>query len=264
MKFEDLLAPMSHGEFLEKWFRARPLHLPGAVNRMLGAEHFGWHTANRLLGIYRHTAPGFVDVGIHRNRAREVTLVPDKRSEVSFTYNDTVIQARVSSHYFEPESLAAAMRRGAAVIVNDAHVLDEDIRQVAVAVEDFAKGRAFCNVYINSPKQGVCEAHVDAHDLFVLHIAGVGKVWRFHEFFKPDIQHNLNPVQHGEFAPGNVTHEIELAPGDALYVPWGQAHSVVTTRPSMHMSFGFTPLLRDRPEGGRIPRYRFDLPRELE
>jgi hypothetical protein len=263
MKLEDLL-PMSRSEFFDRCFRIRPVHIPGAWHQKLGRDRFGWATASRLLGMYRLIAPGVVDVGIMRDKARDVRLVLDKRSDLTFTFNDTTVQSRVSSHYYDPESLAAVMRQGAAVVINDAQVLDEHVREVGIAVEDFANARAFCNLYLNTPKEGLCQAHVDAHDLFVFHVEGASKVWRFHEFFKPDIDHNINPVQHPDFQPGKIVIEVELAPGDVLYVPWGLAHSVVTSQPSMHLSFGFTPPLRDRPNGARIPRYRFDLPRELE
>jgi len=263
LKLDDLLAPMTRADFLDRHFRVRLLHLPGAWHRVGGADRLSWATANRILGMFRAIAPGTADIGIMRDKGKAVRQIPDKRSDLQFVFNDTTLQVRVASQYYDPQALAEAMRAGAGVVINDAHVLEAEIRRVAVAVEDFSAGRAFANLYLTSAKEGLCKAHVDAHDLFVVHVAGQ-KTWRFHRFFKPDIPNNINPVQHPEFDPGDIVEEITLAPGDVLYVPWGLAHSVVTHTPSMHVSFGFTPPLRDRPTGGRIPRYQFDLPRELE
>jgi len=263
MKLEDLLAPLSRIQFLDQHFRSKLLHVPGAIHRVLGAEAFSWATANRLLAMYRVIAPGTAEVGIMRNKARNVPVVLDKRSEITLTFNDTVVQSRVSSHYFDPAALAATMKQGAAVIVNDAHVYDDQIRRLAIAIEDFASARAFCNLYLTSAKERLCEAHVDAHDLFVVHVEGK-KTWRFHQFHQPEIPQNINPAQHPEFEAGPVVTEVELSPGDLLYVPWGLAHSVVTHSSAMHLSFGFTPPLKDRPNGARIPRHEFALPRELD
>jgi len=41
--------------------------------------------------MYRLIAPGMVDVGIMRNKSRDTRTVGDRRSEVSMTFNDTMV-----------------------------------------------------------------------------------------------------------------------------------------------------------------------------
>jgi ribosomal protein L16 Arg81 hydroxylase len=263
MRFEELLSPLTEERFLAEHYRTKELHVPGGLHRVRPEGALGWPIANRILSLHSHMAPGTLEVGITRERTREMPVIQHKRSEVRFQFNDTLVAAAVSSHYFAPEAIAEALREGFAVIVNDAQALDGELLELCQAVEDFTKGRAWCNLYVTSQKERYCPPHVDAHDSFILHLCGT-KIWRLHAFQDAKIERNINPAQHPDFDAGDVVSEIEVNPGDVLYVPWGRAHSVVTQSPSLHLAVGFKPPMQDHVLGGRLPRHQFDLPAGLE
>jgi mannose-6-phosphate isomerase-like protein (cupin superfamily) len=93
------------------------------------------------------------------------------------------------------------------------------------------------NVYLTPPNEQGANVHYDTHDVFVLQVSG-SKQWTIYDAplplplsgqaFDPDVHH-----------PGAPTHEFELGPGDAVYIPRGWLHQARTTSStSLHITAG--------------------------
>jgi len=83
-------------------------------------------------------------------------------------------------------------------------------------------------------------AHYDAHDVFILQLAG-HKHWRIYRRtveapVEPPVQ-SLTPEETGKPA-----HELVLSPGDVVYIPRGVAHEACTTEDlSLHLTLSVHP-----------------------
>ena len=81
--------------------------------------------------------------------------------------------------------------------------------------------------------------HYDTHDVFILQIAG-SKHWKIH---KPPINlpHRTQPYHPQMPAPSAPLLELDLEPGDLLYMPRGFVHQANTVdHASMHVTLGVT------------------------
>ena len=93
------------------------------------------------------------------------------------------------------------------------------------------------NLYLTPPVSQGLDIHYDTHDVFVLQVAGV-KHWRvWHSAFDSPLAHQKRT---GKFQdPGDAAIDVELKPGDALYIPRGFLHAAQTLdRESAHMTIG--------------------------
>lgn len=99
---------------------------------------------------------------------------------------------------------------------------------------------ADANVYLTPKAAQGFGAHYDTHDVFVLQIAGT-KHWRFH-----DAPVRL-PLESQSFdgrvvTPGPCVQELDVHPGDLIYLPRGTIHSALTSdTSSLHVTIGVTP-----------------------
>ena len=135
-----------------------------------------------------------------------------------------------------------------------------------------AGGAPMCNAYCSWNEHKGFVAHYDVDDVWALHFEG-RKTWRVYEgrFEQPmEIPgfrcESLTPEQR-EQAKGKVLMEVDMTPGDVLYIPKGQYHdALASSEATLHLSFSVTQvtghdfmrqLLQDLPEE---PLFRQDLP----
>ncbi len=88
-----------------------------------------------------------------------------------------------------------------------------------------------------APEGGSVGPHVDEYDVFLLQASGARR-WRYgaKRLENPVLIPDLELAILEEF---NHDHEIELHPGDMLYLPPGIAHHGVALEPCMTCSIGF-------------------------
>jgi hypothetical protein len=121
------------------------------------------------------------------------------------------------------------------------------------------------NVYLTPPVSQGLDIHYDTHDVFVLQVAGIKhwKVWD--QAFEAPLAHQKRTGKYED--PGNASIDVELKPGDLLYIPRGFLHAAQTLdRESAHMTIGilnvtWIDLVRkilERAEDD--PRFRNSLP----
>jgi len=104
------------------------------------------------------------------------------------------------------------------------------------------------NAYLTPPGSQGFATHYDTHDVFVLQVEG-RKSWRVHE---PVLVDPLERQPWGgradevaATAQGPPALEVELAPGDALYLPRGWLHAATALgERSLHLTLGVRALTR--------------------
>ena len=100
------------------------------------------------------------------------------------------------------------------------------------------RGGATCGLFFAPPRSQGFTLHHDRKDVFVLQIAG-RKTWRLHRPAEPYPIRNSVDNEFDALAGAEPLLEVELEPGDMLYVPRGFLHKPFTTdEHSLHLSFG--------------------------
>jgi bifunctional lysine-specific demethylase and histidyl-hydroxylase NO66 len=104
------------------------------------------------------------------------------------------------------------------------------------------------NAYLTPAGNQGFATHYDTHDVFVLQVDG-RKHWRVHEPVLPEpLERQAWGGRADEVAAtaaGPATLDVELTPGDALYLPRGWLHSAAAQHePSLHLTVGVKGLTR--------------------
>ena len=157
------------------------------------------------------------------------------------------------------------LSQGVSIIVDVAHRSIPQIRQLATAIEREMQIKTQVNAYLSFSKGGAFKPHWDSHDVLVVQVHG-HKRWRV---WNAEV---LHPV--GRCDPSTVNasvapdQEVEMAPGDVLFIPRGEPHSAaVSAERSVHLTIGLWSyngidfLDHLRKEAVRDPVLRTDLPR---
>jgi hypothetical protein len=159
------------------------------------------------------------------------------------------------------DRLAALYRTGATISMPFLHLACKPLADFAARIEADLDHPAQVNAYLTP---GGCQGfspHYDTHEVFVLQIAGQ-KRWRVHAPPAP-LPHHSQPFSAQPQQPTPRVLEVDLNPGDLLYLPRGFIHSTATSRTSsLHITLGVTvftwiELLAEWLQTSKIyPRYR--------
>lgn len=231
--FAELVRPLDPHDFLGTVLGREPRHFPGDADRFNAL--FSFDEMNRLLGMWRlwseRTFKVVLDgrdlpaeefcVAGHSRQGHPVMLVNANRVE-------------------------ALLARGATVVLDAMESLSPGVRAIAQALQSALGGTAICNVYCSFESHAGFPSHYDTTDVFALHIAGV-KRWRLYEgravhpVDRPGHSFAYQSMAHHQRARGRVLAEVEMTPGDVLYLPRGQYHDALAVDgASLHLSFGIT------------------------
>lgn len=130
---------------------------------------------------------------------------------------------------------------GGTIVLNNLEGSLPSLMNLCRSMEAQLSCRFQCNIYVTprGAAQGL-RTHYDSHDVFVLQVAGV-KRWRIYDtpIERPFRGQAFSPDEH---APGPLTMELDLHPGDMIYVPRGVMHDAATTEAdSCHITLGVLP-----------------------
>lgn len=163
--------------------------------------------------------------------SREVMLVDGERAlrEEDYTYPSGLVDAaRVAEQFAD----------GATIILQQAHLRVPELAELCRAMEAEFSLRFQTNVYVTPAGQAQgFKPHYDAHDVFVLQVAGA-KDWHIFDtpVELPDREQAFNPKRH---VPGEVTEEFRLRAGDLAYIPRGVMHDARSSdQISIHVTLG--------------------------
>jgi hypothetical protein len=165
-------------------------------------------------------------------------------------------------------ALHELLAQGVSIVVDGDHRSIPHIRQLAAAIEREMGIRTQVNAYMSFSKGAAFKPHWDGHDVLNLQVHG-SKHWRV---WKADLLHPLESRMFNRLkttrAEGPPDQEIDLAPGDVLFIPRGEPHSAaVSVGSSVHLTIGlctrtgidFFDRIRDAAVDD--PLLRMDLPR---
>lgn len=163
------------------------------------------------------------------------------------------------------KKLSAEYGRGATIALTSLDRSWKPLSDLCMRLEEQLDHGVKTNVYITAGQTAGFPPHYDTHDILVLQIAGK-KLWRIYEptIKLPDVSQACEPKR---FSPGPQLTEIELQPGDLLYLPRGYGHAAVTPRShSAHVTVGihvytWAGVLKELdPSCVRVDEFRKSLP----
>lgn len=148
-----------------------------------------------------------------------------------------------------PPELSAWIDDGHALVWNRAHKAFPAVDELAENLARTFGAHVWPNVYWTGPTIPTFEAHFDCHEVLVVHCAGK-KTWRISEV-RVDRPHDAAELEdvvaatmraRREEAKAKTALEVEVAPGDVLYIPRGQFHDArAVSGRSLHVTFGIRP-----------------------
>ena len=214
--FAWLLDPLPAAEFERDYHEQRLCHIRREASSYY-AELLSWTDLDMVLGTHS-AGPG------------DIKLV---RSDGDVPHREYSAGGRV-----QPLRVARHFDDGATVIFNQLHKRVPALARLCVGLGQCFSSRVQTNVYLTPPDAQGFNPHWDTHDVFVLQISGT-KRW-----FIYDTKVRL-PLRGQRFrrgiAPGEVSEEFELGPGDVVYLPRGLMHAArSTSEPSLHVTLGLT------------------------
>ena len=163
------------------------------------------------------------------------------------------------------KKLSAEYGRGATIALTSLDRSWKPLSDLCMRLEEQLDHGVKTNIYITAGQTAGFPPHYDTHDILVLQIAGK-KLWRIYEptIKLPDVSQACDPKR---FSPGPQLTEIELQPGDLLYLPRGYGHAAVTPRShSAHVTVGihvytWAGVLKELdPSCVRVDEFRKSLP----
>ena len=223
---EQLLAPVPPAAFLQEYWEQRPLVLqrsaPDYFQALLTAAD-----VDRLVTTADLTYPEFRLV-----RSGSPLPLPDYTKTTSASGGPP---RRVA----DPDRIVEEYGKGATVILQGLHRSWTPLAALCRSLEAVLSHPTQTNIYVTPPGSQGFAPHYDTHDVFILQIDG-SKHWRLYDSPIPLPERSQSFKEQGSPA-GELMHELDLAPGDLLYLPRGFIHEALTSEQrSIHVTLGIT------------------------
>jgi len=214
-----LIEPLPTSEFLSDYWTRCAIHVPGPIEKFSGL--YSWQDLNELISDRRLTYP-------------RLRLVLNKELLPASLF--TKRSPHGPDNAIDPRKVSNLLRSGATIVYDGLHDSTPKIREFASLLQfDFGE-YAHVNLYCSRPEAQGFDLHYDAHEVFLIQIAGK-KEWRVSEPTRPfpldfDKSGKNNP-------PGKQYLRCLLSAGDILYIPRGHWHEgIATGEASLHLTLG--------------------------
>jgi hypothetical protein len=173
-------------------------------------------------------------------RAGQVRVVTEGRPRPPSDYTHVRrVGAETIRDLVDPVAVFNWMAKGATVVLLDAEQYCRPIARACRGVQAVLGPPTQASVYITPGRQQGFKLHYDTEDVLVMQIAG-SKAWRVYGRLADG-----RPEGHviREDGIGPPVLEVELQPGDCLYLPRFTPHGArsSTDRSSVHVTLGITP-----------------------
>jgi lysine-specific demethylase/histidyl-hydroxylase NO66 len=167
-----------------------------------------------------------------------IRLVKDGQTLTPSSYTKSIrLQSREVDDFVDPGRVLQHFSDGATIVLQALHRYWEPLSHFCRELELALTHPVQVNVYLTPPHARGLSVHYDTHDVFVLQVSGT-KLWKVWG------SATALPLAHqrrtDEFLdPGASAIEVELTPGDCLYIPRGFLHAAETAASeSTHMTVG--------------------------
>jgi ribosomal protein L16 Arg81 hydroxylase len=211
---QELLGPVSVGEFLQQTFARVPLAMPDRAGR-----YTTYFTEADLAGMVAHA---------HAT----LRVVRDGR----------MVQDNARLSWAEAQDFH---RRGHTLLVRHAERASPKLQAIADAFAHFFHSPVDIQVYLTPDRSQAFGWHYDLEEVFIIQVQGC-KEYTIR-------QNTLNPLPVWDNMPVALGYEREtsrlrmscrLEAGDWLYIPSGWWHIARTQAESIHLSIGIMPVTR--------------------
>lgn len=217
--FERLLGQMTEAEFLAKKYEAEPYHCRIEDNSIL-ASLPTLEDIDRILWQAKGELSTFVAL---------------------FRDNIQLNPSRSNSGSAFRQWLADEFHAGATIVIRRVHDAHHGTAVLARQLGQQCNADITVNAYLSPPNSQGFGVHYDAHNIFVVQLAGE-KNWKTHGL--ADVMYPTKDLV--EVLDGRTdllqptSHKLE--PGHVLYLPRGEIHQASTSdNVSLHLSFGLHP-----------------------
>ena len=220
----ELLGPVDRDEFFATSWEQQPLVVrrgrPDHYARLLTLEDI-----DRLLFAQEQRYPS-------------VRLAKVSSSFPSSSFTETIPWGGSSfDGVVRTDRLLAEYRAGATIIVDALHRAWKPITLLCKNLEAELNHPTQVNIYLTPPAAQGFGQHYDTHDAFILQIAG-GKHWRIYESALR-LPLSSQPWDPTRYEVGPLIEEVDLEPGDLIYIPRGFVHEAMTSdTQSLHVTLG--------------------------
>lgn len=171
-------------------------------------------------------------------RRPAIRVVRDGREVPASSYTRSgTLGSRTLTDLPDVDRLLALFDAGATIVLQGLHRSWPPVGRLCRGLEALLTHPVQANAYLTPPSSQGLHVHHDTHDVFALQTYG-RKRW---VTYPPVIDRPL-PGQHRRVdgdALGPADIDVELTPGDCLYVPRGTLHAAATTGDaSLHLTLG--------------------------
>jgi len=221
-KFANLISPYSIEEFFQHYYEQNYLHLsrnsPTYYDAILNDDDIDLFFQNKSL----HSS--FLRV---INNGEEL---PD------WKWSDR------NSSIADNDKLFVFFNQGNSLVITSGNSSIIKLINYCADLELELKIRLQSNIYITPANAQGFASHYDNHDVFILQTTGT-KLWRlYHSPIELPSQKQLHRNYKDKYELGSPQFEVELKPGDLLYIPRGVIHDASTTdTASVHITLGLHP-----------------------
>ena len=138
-------------------------------------------------------------------------------------------------NFIDKDVINNEINKGAAVVLEGIDLLDPVVNEFVTRLDDSLPCvLSNAEIFFSQQDNEAYEGHCDADDVLVVQLAGK-KTWNL---YAPQQRRYAGIQNLNEQQLGPVMQEINMRPGDAIYLRAGVPHRCVTSAPfSMHMSF---------------------------
>lgn len=227
------------------------------LERLIGISHqdfFSIYHKKKHLLVLKASAQDFNDALELSDIETFLATVPLKHGQVRLINSNrrpwadqflTLDGDNVASNIIDIRKLLGLLGQGTTAILEDLGNYIPKLGSFCTRLANEIGVRLQANIYISPPNSQGFNVHVDEHDVFVLQLFGK-KNWQLYEGLveyptKSFIQtlKEFSEEDHKKIA------DIEMTPGDLLYIPHGMYHDASTTNEaSIHITLGVLPRRR--------------------
>ncbi len=216
MNFAKVLGPIGTTRFLAEYWTKKPLYLKGGNGRF--SDVFGWGDLNHILAWHPPPQPQL-------RLFQEGSMVDLRR----------YIDGPVGNLRLNPGGLMALLAQGATMIMDGVQEVSPAILDLTSSFEEALSCTCAANLYAGWRTQRGFNVHWDAHEVFVLQLAG-RKRWQVFAPTRMDpLADDIETAQPPNTPP---IWEGILEDGDLLYLPRGTWHvAYPLDEASLHMTW---------------------------
>jgi len=224
MKFKDLIAPISQGDFRRLIVERPEYKLWRSTMDM--KKVFGWKDLEVIL---RQQRINNTDVAVLRNGARISMQETTEKTSRRFKVVNQLHSGKI----------AEILQNGGTIRIAHIDEKSDNLESIASEIENVFGNEVNMNLYAGFGFTQALPAHSDTHDILVIQLEG-RKSWQIFGFGADPYPIKLSENKK-EICPSKLIWSGELEKGDLIFMPRGSWHQVKTVGnvSSLHVSIGF-------------------------